>query len=399
LLDHLGSPDRRYRIVHVAGTNGKGSTANYLAAGLRSAGHSTGLFTSPHLVDFRERVRVDGVAIAESEVARLWAEIHPEVERRNMTFFEANTAIALLHFARAGCDVAVLETGMGGRLDATTATTPTVCVLTRIAFDHRDYLGHTLRGIAGEKAAILRAGAPGFSARQEPEAARAIRLRGAKAGSRLTFVGEPQDVSLDPAGTAFAWRGARVRLAMVGTHQAENALLALEALREILPNASPDSLASAIGSVQVAGRFQRVRGRSGPLLLDVAHNPDALHCFARTFATAYPGRPKRIFLAMLRDKDLTGSLAALHDLDGLAAPLLVGCAASAPETRRYREDDWLTLPPAARADAVWVGDVPAGLAELDRWQDATPGGIAALVGSFTSVGEVMSTLAVDTLAG
>jgi dihydrofolate synthase/folylpolyglutamate synthase len=383
----------------VAGTNGKGSTANYLAAGLRTAGLSTGLFTSPHLVDFRERVRVNGVPIGEGEVARTWAEISPDVERRNMTFFEANTAIALLHFARRGCDVAVLETGMGGRLDATTATLPAVCVLTRIAFDHRDYLGQTLRKIAGEKAAILRAGAPGFSSRQEPDAERAIRERGANAGSRVSFVGEPEDVRIDDTGTEFVWRGARVRLAMVGMHQAENALLALEVLRELLPGLPTQDLTRAVGGVEVAGRFQRVQGRFGPLLLDVAHNPDALSCFARTFEAAYPGRPKRVFLAMLRDKDLGGSLAALHALRALDPPLLVGCAASAPESRRYREDDWLTLPPATRTGAVWVGDVPAGLAELARWQAATPEGTAALVGSFTSVGEAMASLEVDTLAG
>jgi dihydrofolate synthase / folylpolyglutamate synthase len=383
----------------VAGTNGKGSTANYLAAGLRACGLSTGLFTSPHLVDFRERVRVDGTPLGEGEVERAWGEIRLEVERRRMTFFEANTAIALLHFARRGCDVAVLETGMGGRLDATTATTPAVCVLTRIAFDHRDYLGQTLRAIAGEKAAILRDGAPGFSARQEPEVERTIRERAATAGSALSFVEDPTDVRVGSAGTEFTWRGTRVRLAMVGWHQAQNALLALEVLRGLLPGAAPGALAAAIGGVEVPGRFQRVEGEAGLLVLDVAHNPDALACFARSFETAYPDRPKRIFLAMLRDKDLGGSLATLRRLEGLQQPLLVGCAASAPESRRYRPDDWLTLPPATRAGALWVGDVPAGLAELDRWQAATPGAIAALVGSFTSVGEVMASLEVDTLSG
>ncbi len=341
---------------------------------------------------------MDGTPIGKGEVSRIWAEMRPEVERRNMTFFEANTAMALLHFARRGCDVVVLETGMGGRLDATTATAPAVCVLTRIAFDHRDYLGQTLRAIAGEKAAILRDGAPGFSARQEPEVERTIRARGAKAGSPLSFVGEPADLRVASDRTEFTWRGTWVRLAMVGSHQAQNALLALEVLRRLLPGAAPDALAVAVAGVQVPGRFQHVEGGAGPLLLDVAHNPDALGCFARTLEAAHPGRPKRVFVAMLRDKDLGGSLAALRRLGGLELPLLVGCAASAPESRRYRLDDWLALTPAARAGAVWVGGVPAGLAELDRWQAATPGGIAALVGSFTSVGEAMASLEVDTLA-
>ncbi|HEY7460488.1 MAG TPA: Mur ligase family protein [Gemmatimonadota bacterium] len=399
LLDHLGSPDSRYRILHVAGTNGKGSTASYLAAGLRATGLSTGLFTSPHLVDFRERVRVDGEPIGETDVAEIWNEIRPEVGRRNMTFFEANTAIALLHFARRGCEVAVLETGMGGRLDATTATVPAVCVLTRIAFDHRDYLGKSLRAIAGEKAAILRAGAPGFSATQDPAAAGAIRTRGERAGSTVAFVGDPSRVRVESGRTEFTWRGLRVRLAMVGEHQAQNALLALETLSWLLPAVAPAALAQALSTVEVPGRFQRVARPVGPLLLDVAHNPDALACFARTFEDAYRGLPKRVFVAMLRDKDLPGSLAALRRLEGLIPPLLVGCAASAPENRRFRVEDWLALPAPVREGAAWVGGVPAGIAELDRWQAAAPGGVAALVGSFTSVGEEMAVLRVDTLAG
>jgi dihydrofolate synthase/folylpolyglutamate synthase len=399
LLDELGAPDRRYAIVHVAGTNGKGSTSHYVAAGLSAMGFRTGLFTSPHLVDFRERVRVDGEPIPEADVVQAWSEIRADVERRNMTFFEANTAIALLHFARRGCDMVVLETGMGGRLDATTATRPALCVLTRIAFDHRDFLGKTLAAIAGEKAAILRDGAPGFSACQDPEAERTIRERGARARSDVTFMPHPAGVRVDARGTEFRWRGLAVRLAMVGAHQAENALLALEALARLVPHAPLPRLARALEGLEVPGRFQRVDRPGGPLLLDVAHNPDALSCFARTFAAAYPGRPKRLVVAMLRDKDLAGSLAVLLPVEGLERPLLVGTSASAPDSRRFRLADWLVLASESRRGAEWVGGVPEGLAELGRWQAALPGGVAAVVGSFTSVGEAMATLGVDALGG
>jgi dihydrofolate synthase/folylpolyglutamate synthase len=385
--------------LQVAGTNGKGSTSAYLAAGLRSAGMSVGLFTSPHLVDFRERVRVNGEPIGEAEVVRAWGEIRSEVERRSMTFFEANTAIALTHFAARACDVAVLETGMGGRLDSTTAARASVCVLTRIAFDHREYLGKTLEAIAAEKAAILWEGARGFSAPQAPEAERAIRESAGRVGSELTFVGYPEDVRVDADGTAFRWRDEPVRLRMVGRHQAQNALLALEALAEVLPGAPTRALADSLQPVELPGRFQRLELPPGTLLLDVAHNPDALACFARALEDAYPGRAKRVFVAMLRDKDLGSSLEALAGCEGLRRPLLVGSAESAPESRRLRREDWLRLPEPLRERCTWIGGVLEGLAALEAWQSERPAGVAALVGSFTSVGEAMQRLGVDPLRG
>lgn len=399
LLDWMGSPDSHYRIVQIAGTNGKGSTAAYLAAGLEACRLRVGIFTSPHLVDFRERVRLNGRPISEAEVVRAWSEVRPEVERRNMTFFEANTAIALSHFARLGCEVAVLETGMGGRLDATSATDPAACVLTTIAFDHREYLGESLAAIAGEKAAILRGGAPGFSAPQAPGAARAIVERARRVGSALTFVPRPESVRVGLGGTEFRWRGRRVRLRMVGRHQAQNALLALETLTAILPEAPQAELAAVLEEVEVPGRFQSVERASGPLVLDVGHNPAALRCCVRTLAKVYRGRPKRVFLAMLRDKDLAGSLAVLERTEGIRAPLLVGSAASAPAGRRLRSEDWLRLPEAMRRGGLWVGGVPEALALLDRWQAETAGGVTAVVGSFTSVGEAMRLLGVDPLRG
>ncbi|MFN2432200.1 MAG: folylpolyglutamate synthase/dihydrofolate synthase family protein [Gemmatimonadota bacterium] len=395
LLDAIGAPDRRCRIVQVAGTNGKGSTASFLAAGLRSAGLRVGLFTSPHLVDFRERVRVDGRPISEDEVVHGWHEVWPEVERRSMTFFEANTAIALAHFARSGVEVAVLETGLGGRLDSVTATEAELCVITRIAFDHREYLGETLAAIAGEKAAILRGGAPGFSAPQSPTAERVIRERAHAAGSRVTFVPRPADVEVAEAATALTWRGERVRLRMPGEHQAQNATLALETLSALLPDQPPARLVEAVAGVVVPGRFQTLAEGAGSLVLDVAHNPDAVASLARTLTQVFPRRPKRVLLAMLRDKDLAGSLAALRRVEGLQAPVLVGSAASAPRSRRLREADWSALAGADRSGAEWIGDADGGLRRLRAWLAGTPDGVAVLTGSFTSVGEAMRATGVD----
>ena len=178
------------------------------------------------------------------------------------------------------------------------------CVLTRIAFDHREYLGDTLDAIAGEKAAVLRAGTRGFSAPQVEAAARTIRAAASAVGASVAFVPQPLDVRISAESTEFGWRRRTVQLRMVGRHQAQNAVLALEVLRELVPDAPPESLTEAIGAVQVPGRFQAVQRAAGPLLLDVAHNPDALSCFAQALEDAYAGRERRVFLAMLRDKDL-----------------------------------------------------------------------------------------------
>jgi dihydrofolate synthase/folylpolyglutamate synthase len=402
LLEALDSPHRHYRVIQVAGTNGKGSTASFLAAGLQAAGLRVGLFTSPHLVDFRERIRIDDVPISEREVVQSWETIRPEIDRRNMTFFEANTAIALSHFADRRCDIAVLETGLGGRLDSTTAAQATVCLLTKIAFDHREYLGHTLGQIAAEKAAILRNGTRALSMPQDPEAAAVFRTIASRVGAELTFVEEPRDVWITPSGTEFFWRGERVWLRMVGRHQAQNALLALETLCDILPELVQTippmaRLAQAIGSVEVPGRYHIVRGAAGPLVLDVAHNPDALLRFAEAMGDAYPASESRVFIAMLRDKDLEGSVAAVRSARSLVEPILMGSAASAPEGRRLRKEDWLALPASVRDAGVWVGGVSEGLAALEGWQREAPGRVTALVGSFTTVGEAMRQLGIGVL--
>jgi dihydrofolate synthase/folylpolyglutamate synthase len=184
---------------------------------------------------------------------------------------------------------------------------------------------------------------------------------------------------------------------MVGRHQAQNAILALEALRRLVPDVPPRVLADAVGAVEVPGRFQRVDGPAGVLLLDVGHNPDALDAFAVAAADAYPGREVRAFVGMLRDKDLAGSLAQLAP--AVRPPLLVGSAASAPPGRLLRRADWLRVPATDRRASAWVGSVARGLALLERWQAAGEGRIAAVVGSFTSVGEAMERLGVDPLRG
>src|SRR5437773_3005812 len=238
LLEALGHPERRYTLVQVAGTNGKGSVAAMLAAILKADGRRVGLYTSPHLVSFRERIRVDGEAIAEDAVADGFDAIAALVARLDATMFEASTALALDHFAREAVDVAVLEVGLGGRLDATTVGAPAVTALARIDLDHQDVLGTTLAAIAAEKAAIIRSGTA-VAAAQAPEATAVLRARASAVGVPLLMEGRELSVRvrarergaqvIDCAGPD--WRVDALRVPLLGVYQPSNAHVALAAPR------------------------------------------------------------------------------------------------------------------------------------------------------------------------
>jgi len=279
LLDALGRPEQRYRLVQVGGTNGKGSVSAMLAAILRSAGHRVGLYTSPHLVSFRERIRVDGEPISEDGVVDGVEALGTLVARFDATTFEATTALALDHFAREAVDVAVLEVGLGGRLDATTVGTPEVAVIARIDLDHQAVLGSTLGAITAEKAAIIRGGVA-VCAAQDPEAERVIVARAAAVGVPLLLEGRDLSVSvarrgpdgqqLDCAGPG--WSLAGLELAMPGSFQPSNALLAVTAARAL--GAGDAAIRAGLARAWWPGRFQILRrDESGLLVLDGAHNP------------------------------------------------------------------------------------------------------------------------------
>src|SRR5213592_854565 len=240
LLAALGHPETRYVLAQIGGTNGKGSTAAMLASILKAAGRRVGLYTSPHLVSFRERIRVDGVPISEDAVADGVDALGTLIARLDATMFEAATALALDHFAHEAVDVAVLEVGLGGRLDATTVGVPAVSVVTRIDLDHQAVLGSTLRDIAAEKAAIIRAGVA-IAASQAPEATAVLERRATAVGVPLLLSGRDLSVTVEHRGldgqligcAAPGWSIARLRLGMLGSYQPENALLAVAAARQL----------------------------------------------------------------------------------------------------------------------------------------------------------------------
>lgn len=287
LLGELGEPQDTLAIFHVAGTNGKGSVCALLDALLRGSGRRTGLYTSPHLVDFRERIRVDGGKISPEAVAEGLTRIR-EISSgwdRQPTYFEVVTALALLHFAAEKCEAVVLETGMGGRLDATNAVLPLVSVITPIGMDHRQWLGNTVAEIAQEKAGIIKPGIPVVSAAQDPAAAEVLQEQASRLNAELTFVERPlEDIPV------------RLR----GAHQKANAALALEAIAQAGISLDEAAVREAFENVQWPGRFQIIDQR---IVLDGAHNPHAAQNLTRNWREFFGQQQAVVILGALEDKD------------------------------------------------------------------------------------------------
>jgi len=290
LLARLGHPERAFGILHVGGTNGKGSVSAALAEILRQAGYRVGLYTSPHLHSFTERIRVDGAAVAESEVARLTGEIRELAAGVAATFFEFTTALALLHFRRSKVDFVVLEVGMGGRLDATNAVDPRLSVITPICRDHAEHLGQDLPAIASEKAGIIKPGVPLILGRQQPEALAVLLERARQLGAPVLLCG--RDFAPRPAAEGFAYRGPGMALdglrpGLAGAHQHDNLSLALAAAGVLasqgvrLPEAA---LRAGVEAVRWPGRLEWWGGGRS-VLLDGAHNEGGARVLADYLAT------------------------------------------------------------------------------------------------------------------
>jgi dihydrofolate synthase/folylpolyglutamate synthase len=296
-----GNPPGKLRFIHVAGTNGKGSTCAMLESIYRAAGLRTGLFTSPHLVSFRERIQIGRRLIPEADVVRLVAEFQPYLGQfpagHHPTFFEVVTVMALKFFAEQQCDLVIWETGLGGRLDATNIVTPLASVITNIAFDHQQWLGDTLEKIAAEKAGIIKPGVPVVTGADAPEALAVIQnvARGEKA--RLIQVGREEFSSRTSGGAG---------LSLAGEHQQANAALALAAV-EILQKQIPVTQAQTrrgLAAVNWPGRLQLIPRPDGrQILLDGAHNPAGAAALAAALRQSFPAAGRTLVLGALADKD------------------------------------------------------------------------------------------------
>jgi dihydrofolate synthase/folylpolyglutamate synthase len=308
-LQRLGDPQRRFRTLHIAGTNGKGSVAAMLHAVLDAAGYRVGLYTSPHLVDLIERIRVGSADIARRDVVALAAEVRSAAAARgvDLTFFEFVTVMAFLHFARCAVDVAVVEVGLGGRLDATNVVDPAAAVITTIGLDHMQWLGDTLASIAAEKGGIIKPGRPVVLGRIEGEAAAVLGRLAAERGARTIAAardyrvgGTGPDVDFDGLG----WRLRGLRLGLRGAYQRDNAgtaLAALAAVRDALP-VGADAVRRGLAAVRWPGRLE-VLGTAPLTILDGAHNLDGIAALVRELPTLLAGRRLHLLFAVMGDKD------------------------------------------------------------------------------------------------
>ncbi|HEX2532148.1 MAG TPA: folylpolyglutamate synthase/dihydrofolate synthase family protein [Chitinophagaceae bacterium] len=290
LCTYLGDPQQRFPSIHVAGTNGKGSVSHGLASVLQSAGYKTGLYTSPHLYDFRERIRIDGAMIPEEEVVRFVEKALPWIDELQPSFFELTVAMAFDYFARAGVDVAVIETGLGGRLDSTNIITPVLSVITNIGWDHMNLLGNSLEAIAGEKAGIIKPGIPAVIGETLPETKTVFEQTAREKGASLYLAEEKYEIGKTGTGGHLHWyqyRGTDNTMHILpsdlkGTYQEKNIrtmLTALDVLQEKGWNIRPEALRRGLirvkGNTGLMGRWDVLRERP-VLVLDVAHNREGI---------------------------------------------------------------------------------------------------------------------------
>jgi dihydrofolate synthase/folylpolyglutamate synthase len=405
LLAEVGDPHTVYPTVHIGGTNGKGSVCTLVAGALREAGMHVGLYTSPHLVSFRERIQVDGVPISESAVAAWTERLDPLIRERQATFFEITTAIALADFAARGVDIAVVEVGLGGRLDSTNVLVPLVSAVTKIEKDHMKYLGGTLELIAREKAGIAKPGVPFVIGETRPRLIEVMRDEAQKAAEpapsaargrldssaarrlslpRAQRAGGSADVRVLPAD--YLWQGS---LGMDGPFQRRNAAVAHGVLMALPVPYRPDRSAIERGfaTARIPGRFDR----RGKWLFDVAHNPDGMRALTTALDETRIPRPIHALVSILGDKAWPDMLVRL-DAAVDRGVLTVAPTASGRGWDMAWLDRWLRDPTRPPARAHWSLE-PDFHKALSRVQQ---GAATVLVtGSFHTVGDVMAALGME----
>ncbi|MCE2503392.1 MAG: DNA repair protein RadC [Chlorobi bacterium] len=398
LLSTVGAPQEGLPVLHVAGTNGKGSVCAMLASVLAEAGMKVGLYSSPHLVDFRERIRVNGVAISEDRLALYAKEMMSEIERIGCTFFEGTTVMGLRYFAEENVDIVVLETGMGGRLDATNVVKPMLSIITSIGLDHTRHLGETYEAIAMEKAGIIKASTPVLVGRIRPRLKPVFAERAAKVGSDITFIEDVsralhRRTSLDETVGSFIVREQEIEhlsIDLPGKHQIENARLALTALQMLPEEYRPqaETLRKGFRSIRsntgIRGRFDHVM-TSPDLVLDVAHNKDGVKVLVGTLQSLLEGEGHvRFVYGSVQNKNVA-EIAEL--LVPLASTLYAVCADS---SRSLPSDEIAHWCSNAGINTIDAGSVSNGLKLALR--KVKENEIIVVCGSFFVVGEAIDTL-------
>jgi dihydrofolate synthase/folylpolyglutamate synthase len=388
----LGDPQERLRFIHLAGTNGKGSTAAFCEACLRASGNRVGLYTSPHLVSVRERIQIDRRLISEADFAMGMETVRRAIEgmeNPSTTFFEITTALALWYFAREKIDWVVWETGLGGRLDATNIVQPEVCIITNIGLDHQQYLGESLRDIAAEKAGIIKPGVPVVSAVETGEAADVIRECAQAGDCALTWVHrdrEVKDLGLRENKQMVRIDGRELALGLIGPHQVSNAACAVAAMRQL--RISEDGIARGLAETNWPGRFE-ILSKKPLIVLDGAHNPAGVKMLVETwraFLAAHYGWAAReidsrahLVFASVADKDISEMAQLLRPLARRVSLVRLANERSAEPA--------LLAPSFAGLPCACYDSVSTVWQEL---ADASPETVTLITGSLFLVGEMLA---------
>jgi dihydrofolate synthase/folylpolyglutamate synthase len=329
LLRRCGSPHRGLKTIHIAGTNGKGSTAAMIQAILRESGLKVGLYTSPHLIRFNERIRINGLPISDKSIIEFMAQFNSVINAVEATFFEATTVLALHYFSNQEVDVAVIETGLGGRLDSTNVIDPELTIITSIDLDHQQLLGETLIDIAVEKAGIIKKQTPVLVCSQTPEVMDVIRNKAQESNSPIIYSNNPQKIIIDHHSTCFELDKKQYSVPLIGAHQAINAGLAIRAVMHHFPEMKQTEIQSGLSNTKWFGRFQPLIKKL-PIYYDVAHNPGGIHTIRATLDNLNSKVTNGI-MVLKNDKHVDQIALAL---DGLFNELFV---ASIPESELMDE--------------------------------------------------------------
>jgi dihydrofolate synthase/folylpolyglutamate synthase len=402
LTDLLGRPHDSFRSIHVAGTNGKGSTSTMIASILEACGFKVGIFTSPHLVSFTERIKINREPISEFDVISLTDEIRESFSGTdlNPTFFEVVTALAFHYFSLKKVDWAVIETGMGGRFDATNVLQPEISVITNINMDHAEYLGDSISDIAFEKAGIIKEGVPVISAASQPDIVRQLSEIAEEKGSVIhlsgrDFTGIP--ISSDINRVVFDYNGyslyEKVSLKLTGTYQADNASLAIRAA-EILGSKGISiddaSIRNGLSEASLEGRLE-VISEDPYIILDSAHNPEAANSLAETLNDLLPNKKKILIAGMMVDKDVAGILGPLLEISDFMILTSPEGERAASTDKLMDETSRLMNNAGMRPDQVAIADsIADALEEAKRISDTDS--IICVTGSFYTTGKVKELL-------
>ena len=385
LMDALGNPQEQLKVVHIAGTNGKGSVSAMTAAALRECGYRVGLFTSPYLVEFRERIRLDGENISEKALVNCYETVmEAEKKLESQGFepvneFELVTAMGFLAFARAKVDYAVLEVGLGGRTDPTNLIAhPAACCITSISLDHTQVLGDTLEKIAGEKAGIIKRGVPVIVARQKPEVVRVILQRANKVGALVYWAPDVYPRHQDKHGTKFLCGQRSLEIPLLGDYQMENAAAAWEITRVLeLPE---DAVKRAFQTVSWPGRLQYIPGEPD-YLIDAGHNPGGIAALCQTLRALFSDRKITAVVSMMKDKDYEACIPEVAKL----AEHVIGCSVGLPRSLGPEE---IAKVAGAYTRADWCESF-SGAMEMARKDD---GNLIVVCGSVFGAGEALKVL-------